>query len=194
MNVTPWCFEENHDRLRCVITKSVKYYINSCSDNKLDIEREMEDMIQDLLVKVWLGWEKIKQLPKEDQNSLVYVIARNHMLNIAKHKRRLLKYQRQYTLTQSPFCWHDDVLIMEGMKLYQQAIEQLSPQERKVYMYYANDYGWREIASTVHRSENTVKNQLVAAGKTVKQYLNKNFDLNITDDSRRRLSRSSSLN
>jgi RNA polymerase sigma-70 factor (ECF subfamily) len=172
----------------------VKYYINSCSDNKHDVEREMEDMIQDLLVKVWLGWEKIKQLPTEEQNSLVYVIARNHMLNIAKHKRRIVKYQRNYKLNQNVSCLHDDVLIMEGLKLYQQAIEQLPPQERKVYMYYANDYGWREIASTVNRSENTVKNQLVTAGKTVRQYLNRNYDLNITEDSRRRLSRSSSLN
>ena len=188
------CFEKNHDRLRYVVTKCVKYYINSCSDNKLDIEREMEDMIQDLLVKVWLGWEKIKQLPIKEQNSLVYVIARNHMLNIAKHKRRVLKYQRHHKLNQSLFYWHDDVLIMEGMELYRQAIEQLSPQERKVYTYYTNDYGWREIASTVNRSENTVKNQLVAAGKTVRQYLNRNYDLNITEDSRRRLSRSSSLN
>jgi RNA polymerase sigma factor (sigma-70 family) len=194
MNENPLCFEKNHGRLRCVVTKCVKYYINSCSDNKHDVEREMEDMIQDLLVKVWLGWEKIKQLPTEEQNSLVYVIARNHMLNIAKHKRRIVKYQRNYKLNQNVSCLHDDVLIMEGLKLYQQAIEQLPPQERKVYMYYANDYGWREIASTVNRSENTVKNQLVTAGKTVRQYLNRNYDLNITEDSRRRLSRSSSLN
>jgi RNA polymerase sigma factor (sigma-70 family) len=194
MNENPLCFEKNHGRLRCVVVKCVKYYINSCSDNKLDIEREMEDMIQDLLVKVWLGWEKIKQLPIEEQNSLVYVIARNHMLNIAKHKRRIVKYQRNYTLNQNVSCLHDDVLIMEGLKLYQQAIEQLPPQERKVYMYYANDYGWREIASTVNRSENTVKNQLVTAGKTVRQYLKRNYDLNITEDTRRRLSRSSSLN
>jgi RNA polymerase sigma factor (sigma-70 family) len=194
MNENPLCFEKNHGRLRCVVAKCVKCYINSCSDNKIDIEREMEDMIQDVLVKVWLGWEKIKQLPIEDQNSLVYVVARNHMLNIAKHKRRIVKYQRNYTLNQNVSCLHDDVLIMEGLKLYQQAIEQLPPQERKVYMYYANDYGWREIASTVNRSENTVKNQLVTAGKTVRQYLKRNYDLNITEDTRRRLSRSSSLN
>jgi RNA polymerase sigma-70 factor (ECF subfamily) len=172
----------------------VKYYINCCGNSLQDVEKENEDLLQDVLVKVWLNWEKIKQLSVEEQNSLVYVIARNHVLNIAKHKRRIVKYQQHYKLNQSLFCWHDEVLIMEGMKLYQQAIEQLSPQERKVYMYYANDYSWREIASTVHRSENTVKNQLVAAGKTVRQYLNRNFDLNITEDSRKRLCRSSSLN
>jgi RNA polymerase sigma factor (sigma-70 family) len=177
-----------------VVAKSVKCYINSCSDNKLNIEREIEDLVQDILVKVWLRWEKIKQLPAKEQDSLVYVIAKNHMLNIAKHKHRLLKYQQHYKLNQSLFCWHDDVLMMEGLKLYQQAIEKLPPQERKVYMYYANDYDWREIAGTVNRSEHTVKNQLCSAGKTVRHYLNRNFDLNIMEDSRRKLWRSSSLN
>jgi RNA polymerase sigma factor (sigma-70 family) len=194
MNENSCCFEKSHGRLKYVVAMCVKYYIDSCSNSLQDVGKEKEDMVQDLLVKVWLNWEKIKQLPTEEQNSLVYVIARNHMLNIAKHKLRILKYQRQYTLNQSLFCWHDDVLIMEGLKLYREAIEQLPPQERKVYMYYANDYGWREIASTVHRSENTVKNQLVSAGKTVRQYLNRNFDLNITEDGRRKLWRSTSMN
>jgi RNA polymerase sigma-70 factor (ECF subfamily) len=184
--ITTVPFEEMHRHLKGIIER----YAFSLTNSRYNVE----DTAQDIFVKVWMNWSKLRDLSKEELEDYVYVMTKNYILNIAKRKRNERRYIEYYVASISATCVHDEILIAEGFKIYKQAIEKLSPKEKQVYHYFEKDYCRCEIAACVGRSENTVNNQLHAAFKKVRKYLNKNFDLNVDEDARCRIYSLASLN
>jgi RNA polymerase sigma-70 factor (ECF subfamily) len=166
-------FEKRHDRLRAIIVRYA-FYLTGTTQNA-------EDIAQEIFIRLWLQWNRLKQLKEGELEDYVYVMLKNYIIDTGKRKSRARKYTQYFLKNGSDRCEHDEVLLWEGFKIYREAINLLPPRERLVYQFHAADYNRYEIAATVGRSENTINNQLSAASKSVKKHLNKNFGLNIRE-------------
>jgi RNA polymerase sigma factor (sigma-70 family) len=179
-------FDARHGHLKGVIERYAFYLTGS--------RQNVEDISQDIFLKLWLKWSRLCELDEEELEDYVYVMVKNQVLNKGKRTIVKRKYFEYYKTTNSETSWHDDVLLADGLRVYKAAVDCLPPKERRVYMFHDIDYDRSQIAAVVQRSENTVNNQLNSAFKTVRTFLNKNFDLNIVGDGRRKLWKPASLN
>lgn len=167
-------FEKKHDRLRGIIMRYA-FYLTRTTQN-------VEDIAQEIFIKLWLQWNRLKNLAEGELEDYVYVMVKNYIINTGKRKTTARKYTQYYLTNGSDRCHHDEVLLWEGFKIYHEAVKLLPPRERLVYQFHVADYNRCEIAATVGRSENTINNQLSAASRSVKSHLNKNFGLNIREN------------
>ena len=77
-------------------------------------------------------------------------------------------------LSDSEDITEDDILL----KLHEEAIRTLSPQQQKVYkLHYINGVKNKEIAEILGISLYTVKEYLKIASKSVREYVGKRIDL-----------------
>ena len=179
-------FEEMHSHLKGIVERYA-FYLTSSRQN-------VEDTAQDIFIKVWMNWARLSNLPMDELEDFIYVMTRNYLFNISKKEKVKRKRIRYYCESVSEVYFHDEVLLAEGFGIYQQAIQKLSTKEKQVYGYFEKDYLRGQIAATLGRSQNTVNNQLNSAFKKVRRHLNKNFDLNVSEDARYRIYSPASLN
>jgi RNA polymerase sigma factor (sigma-70 family) len=179
-------FEKKHARLKGLIERYA-FYLTGTTQNA-------DDIAQEIFIKLWLQWDRLKNLDEDNLEDYVYVMVRNYIINTGKRKSTARKYTQYYLKSCSDSYLHDEVLLCEGFKLYQEAVNLLPPKERLVYQFHVADYSRYEIAATVQRSENTIDNQLGSAYKSVRCYLNKNFGLNIRESGRKKCWKMAALN
>jgi RNA polymerase sigma factor (sigma-70 family) len=179
-------FESLHDYLKAVIERYAFYLTRSRED--------IEDTSQEIFLRLWPNWKRLGDLTKSELEDYIYAMTRNYLFNKGRTIKRERRCFKNYIEISSEYHYHDEIVVNEGFKVYQQAVEQLPEREKLVYLFHESGFDRMQIAETVQRSENTVNNQLRSASQTVKKYLNKNFDLNISEDGRRKLWRLSSLN
>lgn len=172
-------FEQQYEHLKGVIERFVFY--------KTGTKRDVEDIAQEMFLKLWQKWPRLCELSEVALEDYLYVMVKNHLSNQYRKIVRARKYHKYVETSISECCWHDEVILAEGFKVYDEAVGRLSPREKTVYLFYENNCHRNEIAVTVQRSEHTVKNQLRSASQAVKKYLNKKFDLNIRKDGRRKM-------
>src|SRR6266498_3013264 len=170
-------FERMHFKLKKPIEQYL-FYLTGTSQNS-------EDMAQEVFIKLWINWTRLESMKEDDLKDYVFMIIRNQIINERKQnsrpKRNKRRFYIEYSKTHSEFYVHDEVLVAEGFRVYQQAVNELTQKERMVYLYHQKDYTADEIAKILNRSKYTVHNQLSAAYKTVKTYLNKNYGWNLSE-------------
>ena len=179
-------FEKKHDRLRGIIVRYA-FFLTGTTQNA-------EDIAQEIFIKLWLQWARLKNLAAGELEDYVYVMVKNYIINTGKRKSTAKKYTQYFLKNCSDQCVHDEVLVWEGFKIYNEAVDLLPPRERLVYQFHAADYSRYEIAATVGRSANTINNQLSAASRSVKNHLNKNFGLNIREKGSKKYWKMEALN
>lgn len=179
-------FDALHAHLKGIIERYAFY---------LTRERQnIEDITQDIFLKLWLKWPRLSELDEAELEDYIYIMVKNQVVNMGRKIVVKRKYLNYYKSASSETCWHDEVLLADGLRVYRAAVNRLPPKERMVYMFHDIDYDRSRIAAIVQRSEHTISNQLCSASKTIKTFLNKNFDLNIQEDGRRKLWKVASLN
>lgn len=174
-------FERMHLRLKTVVERYA-FFLTGTRQNS-------EDISQEVFIKLWIKWERLQRLNDSELKDYLYVMVKNHILNICKKNntaRKRFNLYKNYVQTGYGAYVHDEVLTIEGFRLYRTAVNQLPVKERTVYQYYQMDFSRGEIAGIVHRSENTVNNQIYSARKHVLGYLNKHFDLKIGENGGRK--------
>lgn len=168
-------FEKMHLKLKQPISQYL-FYLTGTTQNS-------EDVSQEVFIKLWINWGKLQGMNEHELKDYVFVVLRNHIINERRQKNRPKNNKRrlavEYVETHAGHYWHDEILIAEGFKQHQQAVERLAKRERLVYLYHINDYSAGEIAKLINRSKYTVHNQLSAAYKNVKTYLNKSCGWNL---------------
>jgi RNA polymerase sigma-70 factor (ECF subfamily) len=139
-----------------------------------------EEIVQDVLLKIWTERKRID--PDLSFNSYLYTITRNHALNFLKKaahdaslKAQLFHYFDQY------HCQPEDQLIYNDLAgIAEQAVALLPPRRRLIYeMSREQAMNYEEIASHLGISKYTVKNQLVKALRSIKNYLNTHTEMDI---------------
>ena len=179
-------FDAMHRRFKRVVEGYAFYLTGS--------RQHIEDISQDIFMKIWVKWPQLSEMDEDRMKSYIYAMVRNEVINRSRKTISQRKYSSYYKAVGSDTYWHDDVLLDDGFRVYRAAIERLPVQERRVYSFYDVDYDRCQIAAIENRSANTIRNQLHSASKTIKAFLNKNFDLNISADGRRKFWKGTSLN
>jgi len=144
----------------------------------LKSEMVAQDIIQDVFLKLWLIRDKISEV--KSISSFLYKLTENKVIDhlrasASDQKKRQALWRR---LHQS----HEQnvgisVEAKEYHTIIQQAIEQLPPQRRAVYLLsQAEDRPRKEIASLLQISPHTVRNQLAKAIENIVAYLKNNSD------------------
>jgi RNA polymerase sigma factor (sigma-70 family) len=147
----------------------------------------IDDIAQDILLKVWTNWKQLKEFSAAGLEHYVYVMVRNHISNMRKKQSMIRRHWHTY-FEVLPDCYlHDEIVVAEGLMIYHKAIAQLPARQKQVYLYRVDEYNTGEIAEVMSVSKHTVKNQLTQAYKTVRSYLGKGLDIKIEEDGRRKL-------
>jgi RNA polymerase sigma factor (sigma-70 family) len=179
-------FEHVHLKLKAAIEKFAFYLTGKKPDS--------EDLAQEIFIKLWINWSKIEAMKTDDLMNYLFIIVRNHIIDEIKGQPKRSKCLNEYSKVYNGYYLHDDVLVSEGLKLHQRAVDQLAKRQRIVYKFHQNDYSAHEIAKMLNRSEHTVQNQLTTAYKKVKSYLNKNYGWGLHEAGRRNCWKPVSLN
>ena len=131
-----------------------------------------DDIIQDVFLKVWINRHSLVNIT--NFNAWLYAIARNHIADamkaIAKERTSHKHWGRIIPIGSNHV--EEAMADKENQHLLQQALNQLSPQQRLIYNL-TRDAGAKhaEIAGQLNISRNTVKTHLVHALRTIRTYL-----------------------
>jgi RNA polymerase sigma-70 factor (ECF subfamily) len=137
-----------------------------------------KDIIQDVFLKLWLIRDKISEI--KSISSFLYKLTENKVFDYLRasasdKKKRHDLWCRLHQSNEQSVDMH--VEAKDYHAIIQQAIEQLSPQRRAVYLLSkAEDKPRKEIASLLHISPNTVRNQLAKAIENIVAYLKNHAD------------------
>lgn len=122
-----------------------------------DLHRS-EDIMQDAFGKLWVECAKV---PFEKAKSFLFTIANNLFLNQEKHKKVILKFQKQITNkthTETPEFILEEA---EFEKRLNEAIQALSEGQREVFLLNRIDkLTYREIAESLDISVKAVEKRM----------------------------------
>jgi RNA polymerase sigma-70 factor (family 1) len=136
--------------------------------------KEPEEVIQEVFLKVWMHREKLAAVdnPKAYLVRIVSNEATNYLQKLARQNRLMEKAMQNRGA--EPLTPEENLALKETAGLVTEAIEHLTPTCRQVYLLSREEYlSIPEIATRLHLSESTVKNQLVKALKDIRQYIRK---------------------
>jgi RNA polymerase sigma-70 factor (ECF subfamily) len=144
---------------------SYSYFLTRSSE-------QAEDLTQELFAKIWIKRTELRSL--ENFDAWLTTLVRNSAYNFLKRHAIEQKALRRIELSKQPDSVSiDDALIhKEYSKIYQEAIDQLPPQQKKVFLLSRNEgLKQEEIASNLGISLNTVKNHMKAALFSIRTYM-----------------------
>ena len=128
-----------------------------------------EDAVQNLFLKLWLKKEEIDET--KPINRYLFTMLKNDLLNTLRDSKKniyLLEDCLSMVLELGDNSQNEN-LKQEQMNIIQQALEQLSPQRRKVFeMKVSGKYSNQEIADKLNLSINTIKFQYSQSLKQIR--------------------------
>ena len=128
-----------------------------------------EDAVQNLFLKLWLKKEEIDET--KPINRYLFTMLKNYLLNTLRDSKKniyLLEDCLSMVLELEDNSQNEN-LKQEQMNIIQQALEQLSPQRRKVFeMKVSGKYSNQEIADKLNLSINTIKFQYSQSLKQIR--------------------------
>lgn len=129
----------------------------------------VEDAVQNLFLKLWLKKEEIDET--KPINRYLFTMLKNDLLNTLRDSKKniyLLEDCLSMVLELEDNSQNEN-LKQEQMNIIQQALEQLSPQRRKVFeMKVSGKYSNQEIADKLNLSINTIKFQYSQSLKQIR--------------------------
>lgn len=138
-----------------------------------------KDILQDIFIKLWVKKESLSTV--ENLKAYLLITTRNHVFNafkkIARSEAFMLEmYKENKTETNTAA---DFLMFKETGLLLKKAMDQLPPQQRKVFtLGKLEGYKLKEIAVQMSISVVTVNKHMALATKAVKEFLIKNGKLN----------------
>jgi RNA polymerase sigma-70 factor (family 1) len=128
-----------------------------------------EDAVQNLFLKLWLRKEEIDET--KPINRYLFTMLKNDLLNTLRDSKKnicLLEDCLSMVLELEDNSLNEN-LKQEQMNIIQQALDQLSPQRRKVFeMKVSGKYSNQKIADKLNLSINTIKFQYSQSLKQIR--------------------------
>jgi RNA polymerase sigma-70 factor (ECF subfamily) len=136
-----------------------------------------EEIVLDVFLKLWNGREVITEI--QNLEAFLYKVAHHKAIDFFRAAKRSPALQQALweIITEAPSAEQADsrLLHKNTAALIRDALNQLSPQRRKVFELRNNeDMSYAEIAAAMDLSTNTVRNHLAAAVQFIREYLQKN--------------------
>jgi RNA polymerase sigma-70 factor (family 1) len=136
-----------------------------------------EEMVQELFTRIWQNREN-KAL-QENFTAYMYRIAQNLVFdfyrNLQRDHRLLARFK---TLAEQQYEHIEEALqYQESSNILHKAIEQLSPQQKKVYtLIKVEGCTYKKAAEIMGISPHTVKEYLASTNKTIRKYMTAHMD------------------
>ncbi len=135
-------------------------------------ESQAEEITQEIFIKIWRNREKLSGV--DIPQSYIFTITSRHTLDHIKKRLNESRMLRRLSDSMPPS--HNDpeetLLLKDKEALVQQAIGQLPPQQRAVYLLSRQQgLSYEEIGQQMNISPNTVKNHLVKALAALRSWL-----------------------
>lgn len=144
--------------------------------NKITKSPEIsEEIVIDIFVKIWVGRELMSQVEKPE--AFLHKVAYHKALDFLKTTSRHARLQQLY-IDRIEHTTENDIedLIMDAQskELLHKAVLSLPPQRKLIYtMSRKEGLTHDQIALALNLSKSTVKNSMVAAVKSITEYLQK---------------------
>ena len=127
----------------------------------------IEDNVQESFIKLW---DKCKDVPIEKAKSFLFTVANNSVLNVLKHEKVKLKYQKikpqEHTNITPEFLMEED----EYMQKYQRALSNLTDGQREAFLLNRIEgKRHKEIAVLLNISVKGVEKRLYTALKSLRK-------------------------
>ncbi|KKB45690.1 RNA polymerase sigma-70 factor [Parabacteroides gordonii] len=147
----------------------------------LKSEEETNDIVQEIFIRVWESRVFIN--PDLSFSSFLYTMARNRVLNYFRDMD--IDAKAKSILAQNKPVEEDviesDLIYTEYQNILKEAIEQLSPQRKKVFnMSRMDNLTHKEIAEQLGISVNTVQEHISESLRFIKTYFGKHSDISIS--------------
>jgi RNA polymerase sigma-70 factor (ECF subfamily) len=131
-----------------------------------------EEITQEIFIKIWQHREKLEQVVNPE--AYIFTIAARQTLD--QIRRQLSENRMLQRLSVIRPDAHNDtdetLLLRDRTSLLQQAVDQLSPQQKAVYtLSRDNGLNYEQISRQLNISPNTVRNHLVKALQTIRSYM-----------------------
>ncbi|MBS7564102.1 RNA polymerase sigma-70 factor [Mucilaginibacter sp. Bleaf8] len=140
-----------------------------------------EDVIHDVFLKLWEIREQVK--PELSLTGYLYRISRNQVFKLLKQIATQTELQNQiiHIISESITEAESGLQWQEYSVLLQQAINKLPPQRQRVFKLCRQEgKTYEETAALLGISRYTVKEHMVLAMKSIKDYLHHNTDIVFT--------------
>lgn len=137
---------------------------------------ESEEIVHDVFVKLWTDREKIRQ--EETLRSLLFIMTKNYLINAFRAKINQPAYEEYINYKGALFVNDTDHQLEyeDLVRKIRKAMESLSVTQQKVITLSKMEHlSNKEIAAKIALSEQTVKNQLSAGLKILKQKLGDSY-------------------
>lgn len=148
--------------------KKLYYFVLQIVDN----ESITEDLVQDVFVRIWSNREKMTSVEKFD--SYLFIAARNRALDVIRSSN-VDRTMRSEWVKRSDYqtgSAEEEFDFRRSKKLIDEAVAQLPTQQARVFRLSKEHMLKRhEVARELGVSENTVRNHLSEAIKSIKRYL-----------------------
>lgn len=136
-----------------------------------------EEMVQELFTRIWQ--KRDSKGIKENFSGYLYITATNLVHDFfRKLKRDRLLLQRFKLLAEENYDPIEGTLQQRQLtELLKKAVEQLTPQQKKVYFLLKEEgYTYNQAAEELGISPFTIKEYLVAINKAIRNYINNHTD------------------
>ncbi len=129
-----------------------------------------DDMVQEAFIKLW---EKCKEVPQEKAKSFLFTVANNASLNMVKHQKVVLKYNKNHPNYDKTNLSPEYLLEEEEFKKkLTNAINDLKPDLRTCFLMHRVDgKKYREIAEILEVSQKTVEKRMSHALKSLREQI-----------------------
>lgn len=144
---------------------------------QLTSSRELaEEIVQDVFLKIWTNRESLAQI--DNFKTWLFVIAKNHALNCLRKLVRERMQRQQWVNIQESELLLEETNGEEQFQLIDQAISQLPPQQKKVFILSRyRRLKYEEIARELNLSRETVKSYLQIATASINRFVTNRFSL-----------------
>ena len=137
-----------------------------------------EEIVADIFVNLWQSKERLKDI--ESLGAFLRTVARNKALDFikvtARQKAREHLFRAEIVL-RSPVTPHEKLLSKEMIKIFRNAVEQLSPQRRKIFLMHREEgLSYNEIAEKLQISPTTAKKTVFDALDSIRRFLRNHYN------------------
>ena len=140
-------------------------------------DAQAKDIVQDVFLKLWTIREQLHEI--ENMDAFLYRLTENRVYDYlraaaTREKTRQELWQRIQAVTDNGAI---PLEAKEYHQLVQQAIEQLPPQRKTIYLLSKEDgLKQQQIADELQLSPHTVRNHLAEAFRSIRNYVKRNLN------------------
>jgi RNA polymerase sigma-70 factor, ECF subfamily len=138
----------------------------------LKIEDEIDDILQDVFLKIWLNRNKLNN--PETFNSFIFTITRNALLNLIRSNINNQAFKEEFSkrIISSEYVTQNEFEFKEIKTAIDQIVSKLPEKRQKVFLLSRNEgLSNKEIAQKLNISEKTVEDHITHSIRFLKKSL-----------------------